>query len=138
MEEGMKERFDRLESLIVKTVEGQAGLVEGQASLAQGQASLAQGQANLLQGHANLERLIVDVKESLETEMQSGFSSLNTKLDDMSIRVDRHSGLLRSGGQRIARLDDWAEKVDKSLEAKDREIADLRERVVKLEMKKSA
>src|ERR1035438_3515131 len=76
----------------------------------------------------NLERLMVDIKESLETEMQSGFSSVNTKLDDMSTRLDRQAGLLRTGGQRIARLDDWAEKVDKSLEAKDRDIAELRER----------
>ena len=69
----------------------------------------------------NLERLMVDIKESLEaemglnTQMQSGFSSVNTKLDDMSTRFDRQAGLLRAGGQRIVRLDDWAEKVDKSL-----------------------
>src|ERR1019366_3815906 len=50
----------------------------------------------------NLERLMVDIKESLEaemgglnTQMQSGFSSLNTKLDDMSTRLDRQAGLLR-------------------------------------------
>ena len=117
MEGEMKERFDKLETLIGKTMDG----------------------------HANLERLIVDVKESLETEMGSletemkgGFSSLSTKLDDISIRLDRHAGLLRSGGQRIVRLDDWAEKVDKSLETKDREIAELRERVIRLEQKKSA
>lgn len=93
----------------------------------------------------NLTRLVVDFKESFEremdglkTEMQGGFSSLNTKLDDISIRLDRQAGLLRSGSQRIVRLDDWAEKVDKSLEAKDREIAELRERVIRLEQKKSA
>jgi predicted nucleic acid-binding Zn-ribbon protein len=93
----------------------------------------------------NLERLMVDIKESLEaemgglnTQMQSGFSSVNTKLDDMSTRLDRQAGLLRAGGQRIVRLDDWAEKVDKSLETKDREIAELRERVIRLEQKKSA
>jgi hypothetical protein len=86
----------------------------------------------------NLERLMVDIKDSLETEMQGGFSSLNTKLDDMSTRLDRQAGLLRAGGQRIVRLDDWAEKVDKSLEAKDREIAELRDRVIRLEQRKSA
>ena len=86
----------------------------------------------------NLERLMVDIKESLETEMHSGFASLNTKLDDISTRSDRQAGLLRSGGQRIARLDDWAEKVDKSLEAKDRDIAELRDRVIRLEQRKSA
>jgi hypothetical protein len=48
----------------------------------------------------NLERLMVDIKESLEaemgglnTQMQSGFSSVNTKLDDMSTRLDRQAGL---------------------------------------------
>ena len=124
MESEMKERFDRLESLIGKTADGQARLetLVGQTT----------------EGHANLERLIVDVKESLETEMKAGFSALNTKLDDNSIRLDRHAGLLRSGGQRIVKLDDWAEKVDKSLETKDREIAELRERVLRLERKKSA
>ena len=131
MEEEMKERFDKLEALIAKTADGQARLetVVG----------------TLTAGHANLERLIVDVKESLETEMGSlqtemktGFSSLNTKVDDISMRLDRQAGLLRSGTQRIVRLDDWAEKVDKSLETKDREIADLRERVIRLEQKKSA
>jgi hypothetical protein len=43
----------------------------------------------------HLERLMVDVKESLETEMQSGFSSLNTKLDDISTRLDRVARLYR-------------------------------------------
>jgi len=42
----------------------------------------------------NLERLMVDIKESLETEMHSGFTSLNTKLDDISTRSDRQAGLL--------------------------------------------
>src|ERR1035438_2676597 len=147
MEAEMKEHFDKLETLIGKTADGHARLetligktTDGQARLetligktTDGQARLetligktTDGHARLetligktTDGHANLERLIVDVKESLETEMQSGFSALNTKLDDISIRLDRHAGLLRSGGQRIVRLDDWAEKVDKCLEAND-------------------
>jgi predicted nucleic acid-binding Zn-ribbon protein len=93
----------------------------------------------------NLERLMVDIKASLDTEMgglntqmHGGFASLNTKLDDMSTRLDRQAGLLRAGGQRIVRLDDWAEKVDKSLEAKDRDIAELRQRLIRLEQRKSA
>ncbi|MGD0774952.1 MAG: hypothetical protein ABSC05_19225 [Candidatus Solibacter sp.] len=124
MEAEMKERFDKLETLIGKTTEGHANLERLVGKTADGQ--------------ANLERLVVDVKESLETEMRTGFSDLNTKIDDICIRLDRHAGLLRSGGQRIVRLDDWAEKVDKSLETKDREIAELRERVIRLEQKKSA
>jgi predicted nucleic acid-binding Zn-ribbon protein len=138
MEAEMKEHFDKLETLIGKTADGHARLETLIGKTTDGQARLETLIGKTTDGHANLERLIVDVKESLETEMQSGFSALNTKLDDISIRLDRHAGLLRSGGQRIVRLDDWAEKVDKSLEAKDREIAELRERVIRLEQKKSA
>jgi chromosome segregation ATPase len=109
------------------------------AELAETRASLSEKMdaqhAEVLAKHASLEQLVVDFKESLETEMRSGFTSVNAKLDDVSSRLDRHAGLLRTGGIRIARLDDWAEKVDKSLESKDNEIAELRERVARLEQK---
>jgi chromosome segregation ATPase len=138
MEDGMNARFDRLdgrfdqlEAMISQTFEGQQALTQCQDKLELGFEALTRGQANL-------ERLFTDMKESLETEMRSGFSAVNTKLDDMSTRLDRQGGLLRTGSQRIAKLDDWAEKVDKSLENKDREIAELRERVIRLEQKKSA
>jgi hypothetical protein len=66
MEAEMKERFDKLETLIGKTTEGHANLERLVGKTADGQ--------------ANLERLVVDVKESLETEMRTGFSDLNTKI----------------------------------------------------------
>ena len=72
---------------------------------------------------------------NMEGEMKERFDS---ELDDISIRLDRPAGVLRSGGQPIVRWDDWVEKVDKSLESQDREIAELRERVIRLEQKKSA
>jgi hypothetical protein len=125
MEGEMEERFDKLESLIGKTIDGHAHLETLIGKTIDGHAHLESLIGKTMDGHSNLERLIVDVKESLETEMKTGFTSLNTKMDDISIRLDRHAGLLRSGGQRIVRLDDWAEKVDKSLEAEDREIAEL-------------
>jgi ABC-type transporter Mla subunit MlaD len=88
MESEMKERFARLESLIGKTADGQARLETLVGKNTDGQARLETLVAKTAAGHANLERLIVDVKESLETEMHSGFTSLNTKLDDISIRLD--------------------------------------------------
>ena len=169
----MNVRFDRLETMLSKLVDGQGALngtvqelggsvldlKNGQEALNGTVQELKSGQEalngtvqalssevqelsgsvlDLKNGHANLELLITDVKESLEREMHNGFSSLNETLDDMATRLDRQSGLLRAGSQRIARLDEWAETVDKSLENKDREIADLRERVRRLEQKKSA
>jgi hypothetical protein len=62
--------------------------------------------------------LITDVKESLEREIQGlaremreAFAQVNTRFDTQAVRLDRHA----------------------ALEAKDREIADLRDRLKKLE-----
>ena len=91
---------------------------------------------------ANLEQLIVDFKESLERDLarveekvDRGFAEVKQRFDDQSARMDRHGGLLRAGSLWISRTDTWAEKVDASLEVKDREIADLRERIARLERK---
>jgi hypothetical protein len=97
----------------------------------------------------NLERLIIDVKESLEreirglidgqhslqSEMREGFAQINTRFDTQAARLDRHAGLWQTGSRWSSRMDAWAEKVDGALEAKDREIAELRERLIRLERK---
>jgi hypothetical protein len=89
---------------------------------------------------SDLEHLLLDVKESLERElgglrqdMQLGFSQLNARFDTQAARLDRHAGLWQAGTRWSSRMDAWAEKVDAALEARDREIADLRERLIKLE-----
>ena len=88
----------------------------------------------------NLEKLIVDLKESLERELaalrhdvQHGFVQLNGRLDTQAARLERHAGLWQTGARWSSRMDAWAEKVDGALEAKDREIAELRERLQRLE-----
>jgi hypothetical protein len=43
------------------------------------------------------------------------------------------SGFLESGRPRIARIDQSVEKINKALEVKDRDIAELRARIKKLE-----
>jgi DNA-binding GntR family transcriptional regulator len=88
----------------------------------------------------NVEKLIIDLKESLEreiavlqTEVQQGFTQLNTRFDTQAARLERHAGLWQTGARWSSRMDAWAEKVDGALEAKDREIAELRERLQRLE-----
>ncbi len=88
----------------------------------------------------NLEQLILDVKESLEREihalrdeMRVGFAQVNPRFDTQAIRLERHAALWQTGRRWSARMDAWAEKVDSALETKDREIAELRKRLDKLE-----
>jgi len=88
----------------------------------------------------SLEREIRQVKESLEREihqvkttLEQGFAQVNARFDTQAARLDRHAGMWQTGRRWSARMDSWAEKVDGALEAKDREIAELRERLIKLE-----
>src|SRR5262249_37874697 len=99
----------------------------------------------------NIEQLLLDLKESLEREirqvkdglahlkesMDYGFAQINARFDTQAARLDRHAGLWQAGTRWSARMDAWAEKVDGALEAKDREIAELRERLTRLERKAS-
>src|SRR6266508_878333 len=78
---------------------------------------------------SDIERLLMDVKESLESEMKSGFAQILTRFDTQAGRLDRQGALLQTGSRWSARMNDWAEKVDAALEAKDREIAELRARL---------
>ncbi len=88
------------------------------------------------------ERLLIDFKESLEREVRgverevrSGFSEMKTRFDNQAARLDRQAGLLQTGSRWSGRMNEWAEKVDAALEIKDREIAELRERINRLERK---
>ena len=96
-----------------------------------------------------LERLLMDVKESLERQIGAldrkidamertlveRLDHLSTRFDTQAVRLDRHAGLWQAGTRWSSRMDAWAEKIDGALEAKDREIAELRERINKLEKK---
>jgi hypothetical protein len=93
---------------------------------------------------SGLEQLIIDMKESLEREIHgletklerkvdAGFRELNTRFDTQAARPDRQGALLQSGSRMLVRMNGWAEKVDAALEQKDREIAELRQRIDRLE-----
>ena len=92
----------------------------------------------------NVERLIIDLKESLEREfrdslkalerkMDQGFAQINSRFDLQAQRLDRHAALWQTGRRWSSKMDVWAEGVDTALETKDREIAELRTRLDRLE-----
>lgn len=81
----------------------------------------------------SLEREIRQVRESLERELHEGFDRVNTRFDTQAARLERHAGLLQTGSRWTNRMNQWAEKIDRALEVKDREIADLRVRLQRLE-----
>src|SRR2546425_572188 len=88
----------------------------------------------------HLERLITDLVESLKREvgdlrqaMLAGFARIEVRFDTQAARLDRHGALLQTGSRWTGRMNDWSEKVDQALETKDREMAELRARLEKLE-----
>jgi hypothetical protein len=96
---------------------------------------------------SDLERLIIDLKERLERESQSvrdqvhnlavrmdrRFDGINARFDTQAARLDRHAGLLQTGSRWTNRMNEWAEKIDVNLDQKDKFIAELSDRVRKLE-----
>jgi hypothetical protein len=83
----------------------------------------------------HIEHLLVDVKENLERQIQAGFDGLIIRFDTQALRLDRHAALIQTGSRSTSPMNESSEKVDAALEAKDRQIADLSERIRKLEQK---
>ena len=109
MEPDVKEQFDRIGALVEQSVR-------------------------------SLEGLIIDFKESLEREMgelKQGVDQLNTRFDTQAARLGRHEGLWQAGTRWSSRMDAWAAKVDSALEAKDHQIAELLERISRIEKRAS-
>jgi hypothetical protein len=89
-----------------------------------------------------LENLLIEVKESLEREiqtlerkMEAGFQAIAVRFDNQASRLNRHAALWQTGHRWSGRMDAWAERVDTALDIKDRQIAELRERLERLEKK---
>ena len=94
------------------------------------------------EGFARIELLLENMKESLEREigvvrgeMKDGFAQIASRFDTQSARLERHAAYWQTGRRWSGKMEVWAEKIDTLLEAKDRQIADLRERVERLEQK---
>jgi hypothetical protein len=80
-----------------------------------------------------LAHLIQDLTGRINDRIDAGFRDITTRFDTQAARLERHSGLLQTGSRWTTRMNEWAEKVDHALETKDREIAELRARLEKLE-----
>jgi hypothetical protein len=80
----------------------------------------------------SLERQFERLERRLERKMEDGFAAIVARLENQSAG-DQHAGLWRAGTLWNSQMDAWAEKVNGMLEAKDREIAELRERLVRME-----
>lgn len=73
----------------------------------------------------NIEKLIIDLKDSLERELgglrqdiqqvQRSVEHLNGRFDTQAARLERHAGLWQTGARWSSRMDAWAEKVDGEL-----------------------
>ncbi len=88
----------------------------------------------------HLEKLIIDLKESLERQMEAGFKAVNARLDEVNTRFDtqaarlgRQGALLQTGARFSLRMTQWSEKIDGLMEDKDHDISDLKKRVKSLE-----
>jgi hypothetical protein len=71
----------------------------------------------------------------LRRELHGVRDEILTRFDTQATRLDRQAALWQTGRRWSARMDDWAEKIDQALETKDREIAELRQRLTNLEKK---
>ena len=126
----------------IADMQGQIGNMQGQVADVKGQ--IAEVKENL-QGQiadvrTNLERLIVDFKDSLEREisilereMREGFQAIAGRFDAQSARLERQGGLIQVGSRWSARITQWSEKVDTSIEREERAIALMQENLRRLE-----
>ena len=80
---------------------------------------------------------IADTAGSLHTQMQEMGQRLERKMDQgferLDARLGRHGGLIQGGSKAISRLIVWSERVDETIRVRDREIAEIRERLKRLE-----
>src|SRR6266436_877300 len=93
------------------------------AAINQVQTSVNSVQTNLKAVGESLSHLITNVKESLEREIRSNLEIMVGRFDSQAARLDRQGGLLLTGSRWTARMNEWPEKVDGLLEAKDHDRA---------------
>lgn len=78
------------------------------------------------------ERLIALIQSSFD-RIDQQFHEVTTRFDTQAARMERHAVLLQTGSRQISKINDWADKVDAALDKKDQQIAELWERLRKLE-----
>ena len=81
-------------------------------------------------------RLIIDMKEGLERqigELIERFDRMEARFLNQDARLTRHAALLQTGSRWTNRMNEWSEKIDQAMETRDRQIAELFERIRRLE-----
>ena len=76
---------------------------------------------------------IAELVSSVAAHIDRRFNALERRFDDQATRLDRQGALLQTGSRWTNRMNQWAEKIDASMEAKNREISELRKRLDRLE-----
>lgn len=76
---------------------------------------------------------LVDLIESLSSEVHEGFARTDARLEAVQVRLDLQGGKLRAGSLWTARLDEWSDKVDHLIAERDKQIAEMQSRIAKLE-----
>ena len=84
-----------------------------------------------------LAALIVDTSGSLHPQIQETERRLHTEMhqgfERLDARLGRHGSLIQGGSKAISRLIEWSERVDELIRVRDQEIAEIRERLKRLE-----
>ena len=84
-------------------------------------------------GNEQIIQLITDFKESFEREIHEFREEVKTRFDTQAARLERHGAMMQTGNRWISRINDWSDKIDAALEQKDKQIADILERLRRLE-----
>jgi hypothetical protein len=87
----------------------------------------------MAENNGNLERLLIEIKESLERDIQRLEDVVTTRFDTQAARMDRQGALIQAGMRSTARMIEWSEKIDSALDKKDSQISDLTKRMERLE-----
>lgn len=87
----------------------------------------------LLEFFESLSREIGGVRDSLSGEIASLRADVKSGFDRIEARLARQGGIINGGSRQVARLIEWSEKIDTMIAERDEVIADLRQRLEKLE-----
>jgi hypothetical protein len=77
--------------------------------------------------------VIVDTAGSLHTQIQELEARMKLGFERVEARLGRHGGLIQGGAKQITRLVEWSERADEMMRERDKKIAELDDRLKRLE-----
>lgn len=79
------------------------------------------------------DQTMFDLFDSLKAEMRQEFQVVKDAIQRMETRLGRQGAFIQTGARQVSRLVVWSEDVDAMMGDRDARIADLEDRVRKLE-----